>query len=298
MHTAGIDPSRYDLSQHGLSEAGTAYWNLGTAHLYEQAMQRGEGLLAGDGAFVVRTGQFTGRSPKDKYLVREEGTEHTVQWGSVNQPMTEAHFDGLYRRMIEFWKGRDIFVQDCFAGADPEYTMPIRVITQRVWHSLFARQLFVRAGGRGLSDHVPEFTVFFAPEFEADPHTDGTRSRTCVAIDFKKRVVLIAGTEYAGEMKKSIFTILNYLLPFHDVLPMHCSANAGHDSSSDCPGRARRRCRRIRRAISSATTNTAGAAGACSTSKAGAMPSASSCRRRRNRRFGTRSGSGPCWRTS
>jgi phosphoenolpyruvate carboxykinase (ATP) len=229
MQTVGNDPSHFDLAQHGLSNIQTAYWNLGTAHLYEQAMQRGEGVLASDGAFVVRTGQFTGRSPKDKYIVREEGTEHTVHWGSVNQPMTESQFDGLYGRMLEFWKGRDVFVQDCFAGADPQYTMPIRVVTQRVWHSLFARQLFVRAAGRSLAEHVPEFTVFFAPELEADPAVDGTRSRTCIAVNFKKRVVLIAGTEYAGEMKKSIFTILNYLLPFHDVMPMHCSANAGHD---------------------------------------------------------------------
>ncbi len=205
------------------------YWNPGIAQLYEHAMQRNEGILASDGAFVVRTGQFTGRSPKDKYIVREESTETTVQWGPVNQPLSEEHFEGLYRRMLSFWKGRDVFIQDCYAGADPHYTMPIRVITQRAWHSLFARQLFVRSDtGEQARHHRPEFTLFFAPEFLADPAVDGTRSPTAVVIDFKRRLVVIAGTEYAGEMKKSIFTILNYLLPFHDVLPMHCSANAGH----------------------------------------------------------------------
>lgn len=192
-------------------------------------MARGEGILAANGAFVVRTGQFTGRSPKDKFIVREPGTERNVQWGSVNQPMSEMQFAGLFERMVRFWQGRDAFVQDCLAGADPQYAMPIRVVTQRAWHGLFARQLFVRPERGAANEPTPEFTVFFAPEFVADPAVDGTNSQTCVAIDFHRRIVLIAGTEYAGEMKKSIFTVLNYLLPFHDVLPMHCSANVGHD---------------------------------------------------------------------
>ena len=227
MQTATVFPP-FDLSEQGLHNLRNAYLNLGAAQLYEAAMQRGEGVLAADGAFVVRTGQFTGRSPKDKYIVREEGTNNTVHWGSVNQPMDQAQFDGLYQRMLRFWDGRDAFVQDCFAGADPKYTMPIRVITQRAWHSLFARQLFVRPRANSEA-HRPEFTILFAPEFQADPAKDGTRSSTCVAINFKRRVIIIAGTEYAGEMKKSIFTVLNYLLPFHDVFPMHCSANVGHD---------------------------------------------------------------------
>ncbi len=227
MPNAATHPSRFELSEHGLRNLNAAHWNLAPALLYEQAMRRGEGILAGDGAFVVRTGQFTGRSPKDKYIVREEGTEPTVHWGSVNQPMTEAQFDGLYERMLEFFEGREVFVQDCLAGADAHYAMPIRAVTQRAWHSLFARQLFVRreAGDR----RAPEFTIFFAPELRAIPSVDGTGSETAVVLNFKRKIVLIAGTEYAGEMKKSVFTILNYLLPFHDVLPMHCSANIGHD---------------------------------------------------------------------
>ena len=229
MPNAATRTSRYELSEHGLKDLKAAHWNLEPALLYEQAMRRCEGILAEDGAFVVRTGQFTGRSPKDKYIVREEGTERTVEWGPVNQPLSGRQFEGLYRRMLTFWQGREIFVQDCMAGTDSQYSMPIRAITQRAWHSLFARQLFVRPTAEQATEHVPEFTIFFAPEFRADPAVDGTASETAVVIDFKRRVVLIAGTEYAGEMKKSIFTILNYLLPFHDVLPMHCSANVGHD---------------------------------------------------------------------
>lgn len=227
MPNAGVIP--FDLTEQGLTELKAAHWNLTPAHLYEQALQRREGVLAEDGPLVVRTGQFTGRSPKDKYIVRQDETESTVQWGPVNQPLSARRFDGLYNRMLAFWQGKEVFVQDCFAGADPQYSLPIRVVTQRAWHSLFARQLFIRPAARALQDHVPEFTIFFVPEFLADPATDGTRSQTSVAIDFKRKVVLIAGTEYAGEMKKSVFTVLNYLLPFRDVLPMHCSANTGAD---------------------------------------------------------------------
>ena len=229
MQNAGVLPSRYDLSRHGLHNLSTAYWNLKTAQLIEQAIERHEGMLASGGAFVVRTGQFTGRSPKDKYIVREPGTETTVDWGSVNQPMSEAQFDGLFRRMLTFWEGQDAFVQDCYAGADSSLTLPIRVIAQRAWHCLFARQLFVRPDPTATDAHVPEFTLFFAPTFYADPAKDGTRSQTAIVVNFAKKIVLIAGTEYAGEMKKSVFSILNYLLTFKNVVPMHCSANIGAD---------------------------------------------------------------------
>jgi phosphoenolpyruvate carboxykinase (ATP) len=229
MQNSGVRPSRHDLSFHGLRNLQTVYWNLGTAQLVEKAIVGGEGQLASGGALVVRTGQFTGRSPKDKYIVREAGTESTVNWGSVNQPMSEAHFDGLYARMAKFWEGKEAFVEDCFAGAHPAYTMPVRVVSQRAWHALFARQLFVRPDPLKTGEHVPEFTVMFAPEFHADPAVDGTRSQTAIIVNFAKKIVLIAGTEYAGEMKKSIFTILNHLLTFQGVMPMHCSANVGAD---------------------------------------------------------------------
>ena len=226
MENAGIRPSRHDLSIHGIQNIEVAHWNLGTAQLVEKAIQRHEGLLSDGGAFVVRTGQFTGRSPKDKYIVREEGTEHSVDWGTVNQPMSEETFDDLYARLLKFWEGEEeLFVQDCFGGADPSYTLPIRVIAQRAWHALFARQLFIRPSET--EEHNPEFTIFFAPTFYANPQKDGTRSKTCIALNFKKKAIIIAGTEYAGEVKKSIFSVLNYLLPDKRVFPMHCSANIG-----------------------------------------------------------------------
>ena len=215
------------LEQHGIRHIKTAFWNLNTPALLEHAIERREGHLAANGAFVVRTGQFTGRSPKDKFLVRNEITDHTDEWGPVNQPMSEAHFERLYAEVSNFWQGRDVYVQDCRVGADEEHGLPIRVIAQYAWHALFARQLFIRLGSGEISNHQPQFTILFAPEFQASPSAHGTNSETCIVLDFKKRVVLICGTSYAGEMKKSAFTILNYLLPEQGVFPMHCSANQG-----------------------------------------------------------------------
>src|SRR5215472_15755466 len=229
MQNVGVRPSRYELSQHGIRNVEVAHWNLGTAQLMEKALQRHEGLLADVGALAVRTGQFTGRSPKDKYVVREPGTEATVDWGSVNQPMSEQTFDQIYDRLITSWEGDELFVQDCFAGADPALMLPVRVIAHRAWHALFARQLFLRPDPLKTEDHVPEFTVLFAPTFYTSPEKDGTGSKTCIALNFKKRAIIIAGTEYAGEVKKSIFTVLNHLLPAQNVMPMHCSANIGPD---------------------------------------------------------------------
>lgn len=212
---------------HGLRNLNAAYWNLNAAQLVEHAIQRREGSLAADGALVVRTGQFTGRSPKDKFIVRDEITDSHVHWGSVNQAMSEAHFDRIYQKMQAFWQGHDVYVQDCFVGADPAYTLPIRVISQLAWHTLFARQLFIRPNPETAEEHRPEFTILFAPDFQTNPAEDGANSETCIVISFKRRAVLICGTSYAGEMKKSAFTILNYLLPERGVFPMHCSANIG-----------------------------------------------------------------------
>src|SRR5215471_5893140 len=227
MQNAGILPSRYGLDKHGIRNIAIAYWNLGTAQLVEHAIRRHEGLLAAGGPLVVRTEPFTGRSPKDKFVVRDDVTESTVNWGQVNQPITEQKFDALYAKVLAFWQGHELYVQDCFGGADPAFTLPIRVITETAWHNLFARQLFVRADPRTTDGHVPEFTLMFAPGFHADPGVDGTNSETAIIINFKKKVVLIVGTSYAGEMKKSVFTILNYILPARSVFPMHCSANVG-----------------------------------------------------------------------
>src|SRR5437868_11926655 len=227
MQNAGILPSRYVLDQHGIRNIAIAYWHLGTAQLVEHAIRRHEGLLAAGGPLVVRTEPFTGRSPKDKFVVRDEITESTVNWGQVNQPITEQKFDLLYSKVLAFWQGHELYVQDCFGGADPAFTLPIRLITESAWHNLFARQLFVRADPRTTDQHVPEFTLMFAPGFHADPAVHGTNSKTAIIINFKKKVVLILGTSYAGEMKKSVFTILNYILPARNVFPMHCSANVG-----------------------------------------------------------------------
>ncbi len=227
MINSGIRPSQYDLAYQGIDAAEVVHWNLSSAELVEKALQRREGMLARGGPFVVRTGQFTGRSPKDKYIVRDAATENTVDWGPVNQPLTQEQFDDMYRRLVNSWQGEELFVQDCFAGADPEFSLPVRVIAARAWHALFARQLFVRPDPGSTGQHKPEFSVLFAPAFFTDPQRDGTRSKTCIAVSFERRAVIIAGTEYAGEMKKSIFSVLNYLLPARGVLPMHCSANVG-----------------------------------------------------------------------
>jgi phosphoenolpyruvate carboxykinase (ATP) len=227
MQNAGILPSRFGLDQHGIRNIAIAYWNLGTAQLVEHAIRRHEGLLAAGGPLVVRTEPFTGRSPKDKFVVRDDVTDSTVNWGQVNQPLTEQKFDALYAKVLAFWQGHELYVQDCFGGADPAFTLPIRVITESAWHNLFARQLFVRSDPRATDRHLPEFTLMFAPGFHADPSVDGTNSETAIIINFKRKVILIVGTSYAGEMKKSVFTILNYILPARNVFPMHCSANIG-----------------------------------------------------------------------
>src|SRR5664279_2321921 len=164
---AGVHPSHFGLEHHGIRHINVAYWNLGTAQLLEHAIQRREGNLASGGSLVVRTGQFTGRSPKDKFIVRDEITDSTVEWGSVNQPMSEAQCERLLSRMESYWHGRDVFVQDCFVGADPAYRLPLRVISQYAWHSLFARQLFIRPDSQAGEEHRREFTIWFAPDSQA-----------------------------------------------------------------------------------------------------------------------------------
>ncbi len=197
-----------------------------------EALSRGEGVRASNGALVVRTGQFTGRSPGDKFVVRDAVTESHVDWGAVNQPMAPSQFDALYDRVIQSLNGRELFVQDLRAGADQEYGLRVRVIAQLAWHALFGRQLFLRPDVSTLAAHVPDFTLIFAPHVQADPAVHGSKSPTCIALSFTRKTVLICGTFYAGELKKSVFTILNYLLPERDVFPMHCSANIGPDGDT------------------------------------------------------------------
>lgn len=217
------------LEKHGIVNPGNVYWNLTTAALYEEAIRRREGFLSHLGPLVVRTGQHTGRSPRDKYVVDDETTHDRVWWGESNQPMPPERFEALYHRLLAYLQGKDIFVQDLFAGADPKYRMPIRVITERAWHNLFARNLFIQPTPEELQGFEPRFTVIQVPGFTAVPEVDGTRSGVFVVLNFTRRLVLIGGTSYAGEIKKSIFTVLNFLLPQEQVLSMHCSANQGKD---------------------------------------------------------------------
>ena len=219
----GVQRGR-SLEADGLKGA-KAHWNLSAPALYEEAVRRGEGLIAAHGPLVCRTGQHTGRSPNDKFIVREAASERNVAWGGVNRPMAEAHFRTLRHDILAFLENTEVFVQDCVAGADPEFRLPIRVITQYAWHSLFARNLFIVPAGDGAP--APEFTIIDAPGFRADPSRHGSASDVVIALSFAERLVLIGGTSYAGEIKKSVFTILNYLLPLRGVLSMHCSANIG-----------------------------------------------------------------------
>lgn len=219
------------LQAHGLTDPGPIHWNLGVSQLVEKAIQRGEGVLSSGGSLVARTGQFTGRSPKDKFIVRDELTESSVNWGSVNQAISPAHFERLFAKVQSYYRGKELFVLDAEAGADPNYTLPIRVIGTKAWHMLFCRNLFLRLTPEQLASHDPQFTIYSAPECQADPATDGTNSETAIVVNFAKKIILICGTLYAGEMKKSIFTILNHLLPEQNVMPMHCSINQGNDGN-------------------------------------------------------------------
>ncbi|GIK37217.1 MAG: phosphoenolpyruvate carboxykinase [ATP] 2 [Chloroflexota bacterium] len=227
MQTQGKFQSQYGLEKHGIHNVNAVYWNLSTPRLYEEAIRRREGRLAHLGPLLVRTGQHTGRSPNDKFVVREPSSADKVWWGKVNRAMEPAQFETLHRRLLAYLQGKDLFVQDCFAGADPQYRLPIRIITETAWHSLFARDMFIQAKPEELATHTPQFTVLNAPSFHADPEVDGTHSEVFIVIHFGQKLVLIGGTQYAGEIKKSIFTILNYLLPQQHVMSMHCSANIG-----------------------------------------------------------------------
>ena len=227
----GESRSHHSLENHGIVNANAVWWNLSTPALYEHAVQRREGLVAHRGPLVVQTGQYTGRSPNDKYIVREPGSENEIWWDAA-RPFEPEHFDRLKARLTAYLQGRDLFIQDCYAGAHPDYQIPIRVVNTRAWHNLFARNMFIREHNPAkLANHVPEFTVIDAPLFNAVPEQDGTRSEVFVVLNFKTREVIIGGTDYAGEIKKSILAVMTYLLPPKNVLPMHCSANYGADEN-------------------------------------------------------------------
>jgi phosphoenolpyruvate carboxykinase (ATP) len=225
--------SRFGLDNHGLIHLDRVYWNLPEPALYEEASFRQEGLMARGGPLVVNTGKWSARAAQDKYIVREASTEDRVWWGEYNRPYAPENFSALLARVQAFLQDEELFVQDCYVGADPEYRMPIRVITEFAWHSLFARNMFITPTTlEEYQNHVPEFTVIDAPDFKIDPRIDGTRSETAIILNFAERLALICASSYGGEIKKSMFTVMNYLLPLQDVLAMHCSANVGDDGDA------------------------------------------------------------------
>ncbi len=225
--------SAFGLEHHGLTGLRRAYWNLPAGALYEEAVFRSEGSLSEHGVLLVDTGKHTARAAQDKFVVREETSEDHVWWGQYNRPFNSEAFSILHARLCGYLQGRDVFVQDCFAGADPAHQLPVRVITQKAWHSLFARTMLLKpASLEQYRSHVPQFTVIAVPGFQASPLVDGTRSETFIVISFRERLAVIGGSAYAGEIKKTVFTLLNYLLPLDDVLSMHSSANVGSEEDA------------------------------------------------------------------
>jgi phosphoenolpyruvate carboxykinase (ATP) len=224
-HTNGLD-------RLGLEPRRQVHLNLSVPALVEHAIRRGEGHLVRSGALATRTGARTGRSPDAKFTVDEPEIHDEIWWGAVNKPMPPETFDRLHRKVAEYLSDRELFVFDGYAGADPEHRLAVRVVNEQAWHNLFAHQLFLRPGRTELSGHSPEFTILHAPDLEADPATDGTGSTAFVLLSLARGLILIGGTQYAGEMKKSIFSVMNWLMPRRGVLPMHCSANVGREGDT------------------------------------------------------------------
>ena len=225
-----IETAALQTSLPELSNPGTTHWNLTTEELIDVAVNNGEGTLTSTGALACYTGQHTGRSPKDKFVVRDETTESNVDWGPVNQPMTTEHFNALYRDQIDHLAGKELFIGDSYVGAELARSVSVRTINETAWANLFARQLFRRYNDAAAVPAEPDFTIVHTPNFSANPEVHGTNSETFIVVNFSRGLVLIGGTKYAGEMKKSIFSILNYLYPLDGVMAMHCSANVGKEN--------------------------------------------------------------------
>ncbi len=223
----------YGLSNHGLGNLRQSYWNLPSEALYEEIVFRGEGRISLRGAMVVNSGKHNARAAQDKFIVREPDSEDHIWWGEYNRPISAAQFTETLSRLQGFVQGRDLFVQDCFAGAQPEYRMPVRIITEYAWHSLFARNMFILPKNREeYRQHIPDFTLICVPSFKGFPAIDSTRTSTFILLNFDQRMCIIGDTAYGGEIKKSIFTVMNYLLPLEGVMPMHCSANQGDNGET------------------------------------------------------------------
>ncbi|MBW1722477.1 MAG: phosphoenolpyruvate carboxykinase (ATP) [Deltaproteobacteria bacterium] len=224
---------RDELEAIGFKNVGNVYWNATTPHLYEEIVRRREGQIAHLGPVVVRTGHHMGRSPNDRFIVREPSSLDNIWWGDVNRGIEESRFMNLFYRLQAYFQNKDVFIQDCYAGAAEKYRIPIRVITETAWHNLFARNMFIQMKNpEEVKTHVPEFTVVNVPRFHAVPELDGTSSEAFVLLHLGKKLVLIGGTSYAGEIKKSVFSMLNYILPRESVLSMHCSANLGKNGDT------------------------------------------------------------------
>ena len=222
----------YGLEQLGILNPKAVYRNLEPAQLVEHALRRGEGQLSNTGALCVRTGKYTGRSPNDKFIVDSEGVHDDIAWGKINVPTTQAVFDALYEKMVAYLQNREIFVFDGFAGADTRHTKAFRIINELASQNLFIHQLLLRPTAEQLADYKADFTIICVPGFKCDPQRDHTHSEAAIMIDYEKKLVLIAGSQYAGEIKKSVFSVMNYLMPKEGVFPMHCSANIGKDGDS------------------------------------------------------------------
>ena len=230
---AGSLKSDYGLENHGLTNLRKVYWNLPSEALYEEIIFRGEGQTSKNGSLIVNTGKHTARAANDKFITYEPSTSDHIWWGQYNRPYSREKFDELYSRLQGFLQGRDLFVQDCYGGSDPEFRLPVRIVTEFAWHSMFARNMFLKpTKNEEYRRHVPEFTVIAVPSFKAFPQIDQTNSETFIAINFEQKVCIIGNTGYAGEIKKSIFTVLNYLLPLEGVMTMHCSANIGRNGDT------------------------------------------------------------------
>jgi phosphoenolpyruvate carboxykinase (ATP) len=223
----------FGIENIGLTNLRKVYWNLTTEALYEETIFRGEAQLSHLGPVIVNTGKHTARAANDKFIVRESTTEKNIWWGEYNRPYSTQKFDELYSRIQGFLQGRDLFVQDCYGGADPNYQLPVRIITELAWHSLFARNMFIKPKtNEEYRRHVPEFTVLCVPSFKAFPQIDATPTNTFIVINFEQRLCIIGNTGYGGEIKKSVFTLLNYLLPLQGIMTMHCSANTGKNGDT------------------------------------------------------------------
>jgi phosphoenolpyruvate carboxykinase (ATP) len=231
VHETGVRNDAFGAGKSGLKTVKAVHWNFAAPQLYEHALRNGEAMVNADGALCADTGVFTGRSPKDKFTVRDATTDKNIWWGG-NQSITSEQFAVLYADVLKHAEGMTLFAQDLYGGADPNVRIKTRVFTELAWHSLFIRTLLRRPETAELADFVPELTVIDVPSFRADPERHGVRSENVVAIDLVRKIILIGGSRYAGEMKKSIFTTLNYYLPDKGVLPMHCSANVGPDGDS------------------------------------------------------------------